>query len=162
MANGGKKMTEANIPHNTSRRDILRGAGVSLAGLAVAACSGEQVPPATADGISTKTIHDAEELAGISYTDAERAQMVSDLEARLDILKQLRSVEKPNALAPATVFEPRLPGVNYGITPNSKVTVSPTEPTARPADEDIAFATLTQLATWLGAGALTSRELTDI
>jgi Asp-tRNA(Asn)/Glu-tRNA(Gln) amidotransferase A subunit family amidase len=155
-------MTEATIPHTTSRRDILRGAGVSLAGLAVAACSGEKAPPATADGISTRTIHDAEELAGISYTDAEREQMVSDLEARLDILKQLRSVEKPNALAPATVFEPRLPGVNYGITPTSKVTVSPTGPAARPTDDDIAFATLTQLATWLGAGSLSSRELTDI
>ena len=155
-------MTEAQIPHNTSRRDILKGAGVSLAGLAVAACSGDKSPRATADGISTTTIRDAEELAGISYTDAEREQMVSDLEARLDILKQLRSVEKPNSLAPATVFDPRLPGVDYGIIPNSKITVSSYEVTARPANDDIAFATLTQLATWLGAGTLTSRELTDI
>ena len=155
-------MDETFSPNATSRRTLLLGAGAGLAGLAAAACSRTQEPAALPEGISATTIRDAETLTGITYTDAERAQMVADLEARLDALKQLREVDKPNSLAPATVFDPRLPGVDYSLSTTSSVSVMPYVSAAMPGEDDVAFASLTQLRTWLSAGAISSRELTDL
>ena len=153
------RIFDTNAP---SRRSLLLGAGAGLTGLAAAACSRKPEPAPVPEGISATTIRDAEALTGITYTDAERAQMVADLEARLGALKELRDVNKPNSLAPATVFDPRLPGVDYGLTDTSSVSVMPHVSAAMPGEEDVAFASLTQLRTWLSAGAISSRELTDL
>lgn len=155
-------MDQTFSPNATSRRNLLLGAGAGLAGLAAAACSRTPETAALPEGISATTIRDAETLTGITYTDAERAQMVADLEARLDALKQLREVDKPNSLAPATVFDPRLPGVDYRLTDTSSVSVMPHVSAAMPGEEDVAFASLAQLRTWLSAGAISSRALTEL
>ena len=155
-------MDQTFSPNATSRRNILLGAGAGLAGLAAVACSRKPEPAPVPEGITATKIQDAEALTGITYTDAERAQMVGDLEARLGALKQLREVDKPNSLAPATVFDPRLPGVDYGLPATSSVSVMPYVSAARPGDEDVAFASLTQLRTWPSAGVLSSRDLTDL
>ena len=78
-----------------SRRNLLLGAGAGLAGLAAAACSRKPEPAPAPEGITATTIRDAEALTGITYTDAERAQMVADLEARLGALQQLREKMSP-------------------------------------------------------------------
>ena len=56
------------------------------------------------------TLAAAERLFGIQYTDAERAQMRDNLADQIELAVRRRAVKLPNALPPATVFDPRLPG----------------------------------------------------
>ena len=62
--------------------------------------------------ITTETIAAAERLAGVDYGAAERAQVLAKIDEQLDWLRARRRRFAPdNGLGPATVFDPRLPGV---------------------------------------------------
>ena len=61
--------------------------------------------------ITTETIAAAERLAGVDYRAAERAQVLAKIDEQLDWLRARRSFTPGNRLGPATVFDPRLPGV---------------------------------------------------
>ncbi|MEE2877556.1 MAG: amidase [Pseudomonadota bacterium] len=148
------------MPDNT-RRDLLRIGAAGLAGLAAAGRAGAQ--EADAMTVSKSRIAEAEKLAGVTYTEAEREQMIPTLEDQLSAIQQLRAIEKPNTLAPAQVFDPRLPGTRYDLGGEGVLRVSPVAERPVPMDEaDIAFAPVTQLADWIKRGVLTSRRLTDI
>jgi Asp-tRNA(Asn)/Glu-tRNA(Gln) amidotransferase A subunit family amidase len=112
--------------------------------------------------ISTETIAAAERLAGVTYTAAERAQMLGTIAAPLELTLQRRGMALPAALPPATRFDPRLPGF---AMPSAGQFV-PDDGEAPPAVEEdtaaIAYAPLTTLARWLRARMLTSRRLTEI
>ena len=147
----------------TSRRDMLKVGAAGLAGLgAIAGRASAQ--EASQMGPSVSGIAEAEKLAGVNYTSAEREQMIPTLEEQLTAIQQLRALEKPNSLAPAQTFDPRLPGIAYdtGIGQDG-VELSPLAPGPLPNQEDdIAFAPVTQQAAWIKSGRLTSRRLTDI
>ncbi|MEO1135463.1 MAG: amidase, partial [Pseudomonadota bacterium] len=152
----------------TSRRDLLRGAALTgaIAGTgALGACAREDgAPPsddAVATDITTRTVAEAEKLQGISLTPQERAMMINDLEQRLETMAALRATEMPNDLAPALTFNPKLPRKSIPSQKN-ELTLSPV---ARdfPSDEnDVAFASIVELGTWLRAGAISSAQLTEI
>ena len=82
-------------------------------GTGLGACAAGE--PESAEVSTQDRIRAAEELLGVSYTDAERAMMVESLEERRETLQALRRFDKPNALAPATVFDPRLSGRDYAL-----------------------------------------------
>jgi Asp-tRNA(Asn)/Glu-tRNA(Gln) amidotransferase A subunit family amidase len=110
--------------------------------------------------IDDATIAAAERLFGIGYTDAERAQMRDNLVAQIDLAVRRRAIRPPNALPPATLFDPRLPGFAMPAQAMSNV---PLTALPLPADEaDIAFAPVRQLAAWLQSGVLTSTRLTRL
>ncbi|HYC05105.1 MAG TPA: amidase [Azospirillaceae bacterium] len=160
----------------TTRRGLLAGlagggAAVALAGTAAAqgapvaappvAAPPVKAPPATGGAITTADIAAAEKIAGVRYTEPERAQLLKGLEEQLDHLRALRSFHKPNDLAPATIFDPRLPGRAYPAQEGG-VRLAPAE-AGRPGNEaDIAFAPAANLAAWLASGALTSEALTRL
>lgn len=153
----------------TSRRELLRGAaltGVVAGAGTLGACTKEQEGAAADtsrdDSISTRTIAEAEKLQGISFTPAERAMMLEDLEGKLEELAALRAVDMPNTLAPALLFNPVLPGKSVGSQKN-ELKLGARTPRPLPSNEaDIAFASVAQQSVWLRAGAITSAELTDI
>lgn len=161
------------------RREVLASAA-SLALLPLAASLPERTtgsmptdddepnawPEADADAeITTAAIAAAERLAGISFTETERETIAATIGEQLAMLAaRLAAGELPNDLAPALVFS-ALPA---GTAP-SKVTpdgdpASLVERDAPPPtdDEDIAFAPISRLATWLRRGDLTSERLTRI
>jgi len=111
--------------------------------------------------ITAETIAAAERLLGVAYTDAERALMLDNIAAQIDLARQRRAVTLPVALPPATRFDPRLPGF---IMPD----VGPFSPAAAdapdlPEDEAaIAYAPVATLAAWMRARKLTSVRLTRI
>lgn len=145
----------------STRRDLLKIGAAGLTGLAAA--SRAQAQESGAETVTPSRIAEAEKLAGVSYTDTEREQMVSTLEDQLGAIQQLRAFEKPNDLAPAQTFDPRLPGKTYPTGAEGAVTTSPVAQRPVPMDEaDIAFASVLQLADWIRGGLLTSRRLTDI
>ena len=149
-----------------ARRAFLK---LSAAGavLASAACAAEapteSASPTDADGpVSGDDIARAEKLLGLEYTNDERAQLVGEFEDRLSQIAQLRDVDKPNTLAPATVFDPRLPGKTFREQPN-RVNIGPGYADDLPdADVDIAFASACQQAGWIRSRRITSARLTEI
>jgi len=113
-------------------------------------------------GIDVTTLAAAEKLLAVDYTASERAQLLESLERHLDMVRARRRFQPPNELAPASVFQPWLPGRPL---PSGDSTVKPSAVAATPlpaSDEDIAFAPVTRLAQWLRTRALTSERLTGV
>jgi Asp-tRNA(Asn)/Glu-tRNA(Gln) amidotransferase A subunit family amidase len=110
--------------------------------------------------ISAAALAAAEPLFGICYTEAERQLMLDNLAEQIAWAQQRRSVALPSALGPATRFDPRLPGFRPPELGPFQVT-----PAAAPLpdhDEDIAFAPLATLQSWLRSQKLTATRLTKI
>lgn len=153
----------------TSRRDLLRGAalgGISIGALGAcgrATTQGEHTAEATlSPEITTQSIAEAEKLQRITYTPAERAQLLENLETEIELTASVRAHRFSNDLAPALQFDPKLPGQSVGSQKN-RLTVFQVPTQALPNNEDdIAFASVAQQGAWLRSGALTSRELTEI
>ena len=140
----------------TTRRGVLALAAGAGAGLAAGANAQEAT-----GAIDARTLSCAEPLLGLSYTADEREQMLAGIEAWIGRAERLRAVEKPNELAPALTFDPRLPGKRYDM-PDGGVTGVARAP-ALPSDQsDIAYAPVWMQAQWLERGVLTSVELTEI
>ncbi len=109
-----------------------------------------------------ETIAAAEEVLGVRYTEAERTMMLGNLAPQIENAQLRRALVFPNDLAPATRFDPRLPGFR-ATAPQRPVRWSEPDPGPLPSDdEDIAFAPITHLSHWISSGQLTSRALTEI
>jgi hypothetical protein len=144
-------------PLNTRRTVLGLLAGAGAGGLAASAASARQQPP-----ITSETLSGAERMMGVSYTASEREQMLNGVEAWVSRAERLRAVEKPNDLAPALTFDPRLPGRTYRAQ-DTFVSGLPINAGPAPSDPaDIAYAPVWKQASWMAAGALSSVELTEI
>lgn len=111
--------------------------------------------------ITEATLAEAEKLVGVEFTPAERTQMLQGMADEAEGYKNRRSIELENALAPATVFDPRFPGIKLVANENKFVRSSKTEQLPS-NNEDIAFAPLTSLSYWIKTRKISSRRLTDI
>ena len=115
----------------------------------------------TQTDITLDTIAAAERLMGVSYTAAERQQMLDNLEGQIGSAIARRGVALANSVPMATRFDPRLPG--FAMPHGADVLFMSDVTAAMPeAEEDIAFAPITHLAVWIKSGTLTSRRLTQI
>jgi Asp-tRNA(Asn)/Glu-tRNA(Gln) amidotransferase A subunit family amidase len=111
--------------------------------------------------VSIADIESAERLVGIAYTAAERHQMVENLEGQIASAIARRKFRFDNSMPTASRFDPRLP--NFRMPAPGSPQFSRAAVRLLPEDEaDIAFASIGELAAWIGAGALTSRRLTEI
>jgi Asp-tRNA(Asn)/Glu-tRNA(Gln) amidotransferase A subunit family amidase len=143
----------------TTRRSILAVMAGGAAGLAGGSASAGRLQQ---DAITADTLACSESLFAVSYTDDERAQLVRSMENWTARAEALRAHAKPNTLAPAQSFDPRLPGRPVRAQAN-QVSGVPGQAGARPQTaEDIAFAPVWQQADWMARGLLSSVELTDI
>ena len=106
------------------------------------------------------TLDAAERLFGLRYTDDERVQMRDNLGSQVEHAVRRRAVRLPNALPPATLFDPRLPGFIMPAQPT--MNIPRTAPALPEADVDIAFAPVRHLSAWIAGGQLSSVRLTRI
>ncbi len=112
------------------------------------------------DDVSVHDIAAAERLLGTPQTEAERALMVPTLAAQRAAALRRRGFALPEALGPATRFDPRLPGF---VAPAPGPVVVPLPALPPPADETaIAFAPVVALAGWVRSGALSAVRLAEI
>ena len=111
--------------------------------------------------VSIADIEGAERLVGVAYTAAEREQMIGNLEGQIASAIARRKFRFDNSMPTASRFDPRLP--NFRMPAPGSLRFSRIPVRSLPTDEaDIAFASIGDLAAWIGAGALTSRRLTEI
>ena len=112
--------------------------------------------------ISLSDIEAAEKLVGIEYSRDERELMVDNLEDLIASAQARRKVIFPNALPPASTFDPRLPTT---VMPAERkpISVSKVDADSLPQnDTDIAYSPVTHLSEWIRSGQITSRRLVEI
>jgi Asp-tRNA(Asn)/Glu-tRNA(Gln) amidotransferase A subunit family amidase len=147
-----------------------RGAERGAAGAAEAPATPPAAPPAgggaDADAITAASIAEAEKLAGIRFTDAERAQLLRTVgELRAQLAARVAQGMLPNDLPPAEAFRAALPGrPAVRVTAKGDAATLPMMklPGARPTDDALRFATIPHLAALLRAQVVTSEQLTTL
>ncbi len=117
-----------------------------------------------ADEITPEHIRHAEVLAGLSFTDEERELMLSSLERARAGYASLREVELPNHVLPSLVFDPTVGGERAPeIAAPGPIAWQPAPHAPPPAtEEDLAFASVAELAALLRSRRVTSVELTRL
>ncbi|HEV7473044.1 MAG TPA: amidase family protein [Pyrinomonadaceae bacterium] len=120
--------------------------------------------------VTKDMLRQAEKLIGIELTDAQEAMALSNASANLDRYEALRKIDIPLDTEPATLFHPVLPGRNSNAgqsraSANSKPVKFKLSKTAAPpftSVEDLAFATLPQLAELVRTRKVSPVDLTKM
>ena len=133
-----------------TRRAFVSGAAVgSLTGL-----------PAMRTAEDTEDLAGAERLLGLEWSMEERALAAPRVVRHRGDLEQIRAFELDRDTPPALRFDP-LPATVASPRPGGGVEFT-AEATATQGEEDLAFASVHQLATLLRTRRVTSRQLTEL
>jgi Asp-tRNA(Asn)/Glu-tRNA(Gln) amidotransferase A subunit family amidase len=163
-----------------SRREFLAETSLAVLG-AAGVCRGQQqkqdelppgapstfgTAPAVGPQVSPATFAEAEKLVQIELTGAERAMAAGSWRTTMAYLYERRTGPRKVAfeptLAPASRWDPLLPGLK-AAPERDRFVRSNEDPGPLPThDEDIAFASMTQLSRWIERRKLTSERLTRI
>jgi Asp-tRNA(Asn)/Glu-tRNA(Gln) amidotransferase A subunit family amidase len=111
--------------------------------------------------ITKQMIAQAEQLAGLEFTDAERELMLEDVNENLEAFEKLRTVSIPNEVYPALRFDPTLPG---STLPAARGAFRRTrQPVTRPSDDrQLSFLPVAELAELVRTRQVSSVELTRL
>ena len=163
-----------------SRRSFLATTSLGLFGAAAALRSQAQtasnLPPGAPSAFGTgpevgpevtpATFAEAEKLVQVQLTDAERAMAGESWRRTMASLYERRTGPRKLALettlAPASRWDPVLPGMHVRATQDRFIRGHADLAPLPARDEDIAFASVTQLSQWIEHRKLTSERLTHI
>jgi Asp-tRNA(Asn)/Glu-tRNA(Gln) amidotransferase A subunit family amidase len=155
-----EKVSQSADNAGKSRRAFLASVGgLGVAGPLFASALFEK---AQEGGVITKeTIIEAEKLAGLEFTDAERELLLEDIGELVKSYEEIRKLNIGNEIAPALDFNPVPAGSVLPEQP--KPSGLPAESVDRPASEaELAFMPVTKLAQLMRERKITSTELTKI
>ena len=163
-----------------SRRQFLTHAPLALLGAAVASYGQDQKPAELPPGappafgtaaavgpqVSPATFAESEKLVEVEFSSDELAQAAGNWRSAMAPVYERRvgprKVALEATLAPGTRWNPVMPGEKDGPA-KAEFVRSETDPGPLPThDEDIAFATVTQLSLWIRQRKLSSERLTQI
>ena len=162
-----------------SRREFLAASSLTLLGgmvrISQAQVSNEMPPgspsafgtgPDVGPEVTTTTFAEAEKLVQVTMTAPDRAQAAGNWRKSMAPLYERRvgprKMVLESTLAPATKWNPILPGEKPAPR-RDRFVRSNTNPGAVPSrDEDIAYAPVTQLSRWIESRQLSSERLTQI
>ncbi|MFZ2146858.1 MAG: amidase family protein [Sedimentisphaerales bacterium] len=120
--------------------------------------------------ITKEMLQDAEQIAGLEFTDQERDLMVEGLNEHLKRYEKIREVQLDNSVAPAIQFNPVAPGFETkrraaSLTGLTGLPIKASKPgkAKRPSDiEELSFWTITNLAGLIKSRKVSSLELTNM
>jgi len=111
--------------------------------------------------VTREMIAQAEAIAGLSFTDEQREQMLRGLNQNVQSYTRIRQVELPNAVPPALRFDPNPPGAPPPAPARAKARARRPPRVRRPERlEEVAFWPVTHLAELVRTRQVTSTELT--
>jgi Asp-tRNA(Asn)/Glu-tRNA(Gln) amidotransferase A subunit family amidase len=166
-----------------SRREFLTKTSMSLLGAAMMtntaeAKTGRQTPstpgappafgtaPPVGPVVTPATFTEAEKLMQVELTPAELAQAAGNWQQSMAPLYERRQGPKKMALTdtdvPATLWNPAIPQATIGVGRDIFAGTGGRDIPLPASDEDIAFASTTQLSHWIQARKITSERLTQI
>jgi Asp-tRNA(Asn)/Glu-tRNA(Gln) amidotransferase A subunit family amidase len=163
-----------------SRRQFLAATSLTLLGAAAVSLSKAQVAtdlppgspsafgtgPAVGPDVTVSTFAEAEKLVQVPMSDAERVMAAASWRKTMAGLYERRTGPRKLALeatlAPGSRWDPVLAGQKT-LPPRDRFIRSAADPGPLPTnDEDIAFASVTQLSRWIENRKLSSLRLTNI
>jgi Asp-tRNA(Asn)/Glu-tRNA(Gln) amidotransferase A subunit family amidase len=113
--------------------------------------------------ITKEMMSNAEKLIGIELTDAQETMALPGVNRSLDSFEVVRKIDVPLDTEPAVVFHPELPGFHVKRAPaKTKFRFGRNEPAPFKSVEDLAFATVSQLAELIRTKKVSSVELTQM
>ena len=116
--------------------------------------------------VSAGTFAEAEKLAQVTLTDAQRAMAASSWRTSMAFLLERRAgprkVPIDASVAPGTKWNPALPNEKTGPSRDRFVRSAADSAPLPSNDDDIAFAPVTRLSRWIETKKLTSTRLTNI
>jgi Asp-tRNA(Asn)/Glu-tRNA(Gln) amidotransferase A subunit family amidase len=116
--------------------------------------------------VRTSTFVEAEKLVQVTMSPEHRAQAAGNWRESMAAVYERRTgprkVEIGYEDVPATVWNPRLPGLNVPTYPPQVIDDIVSVPALPKSEEDIAFAPLTWLSEWVRTKQITSERLTNI
>src|SRR5216684_7881746 len=120
----------------------------------------------TGPAVTPETFAEAEKLMQVTMTPAERQQAADTWRTSLAQYLERRTGPRKVALAatdsPAALWNPMLPGITVTPSRDQFVRSKPDGAPLPSADDEIAFAPVTQLSRWIESKKLTSERLTNI
>ena len=138
---------------------LFPGALYTLAAQAQEAGSANK--PAEKPKITPEMIDQAAAIAGITVTSDQVQMMLETLNHRQSTYDKIRKLHLPNSVAPAFIFDPLPPGAKVD-TEKHKPIYSKTVATMPPNIEDLAFATVPELADLVRRRKVSSLDLTQM
>src|SRR5690349_11997774 len=166
-----KKSKQRNAKHentNVDRRNFVK----TLPALGIASVAASSIPlntlaqtptpsptpspsPTPAPRITKEMMHQAEKLIGIELTDAQEAMALAGVNRNLDSYEAIRKVDVPLDTEPAIAFHPSRAKKEL-YTPKTKFRFGNTEAPPFKSVDELAFATVPQLAELIRTRHLTS------
>ncbi len=120
-------------------------------------------PSPTPLRIAKDDLRHAEKIIGIELTDAQETMALRGVNTNLDSYEVVRKLNIPLDTEPAIVFHPALPGFHIKRAPSKiKFRFGRNEPAQFKSVEDLAFATVPQLAELIRTKKISSVELTKM
>jgi Asp-tRNA(Asn)/Glu-tRNA(Gln) amidotransferase A subunit family amidase len=111
--------------------------------------------------ITKETVACAEEIAGMKFSDEQRAMLVENLKRQQRAIEALHKVLPGNDVAPALHFDPVPSGVTIEVPPQRPIVRSRVPVVAVPGDlEELAFQPVTVLSELVRTRKITSQQLT--
>jgi Asp-tRNA(Asn)/Glu-tRNA(Gln) amidotransferase A subunit family amidase len=122
--------------------------------------------PAFGPEVTTNTFAQAEKLVQFPMTESERAEAAESWRRTLASVYERRvgprKLPLEDGLAPATTWNPAIPGVKVEVQTDKFVRSTVAGDSLPANDADVAFAPVTQLSHWIENRKLTSERLTRI
>ena len=164
-----------------SRREFLTKTSMSLLGAAMAGKVGEaqvQTPstpgappafgtaPPVGPAVTPATFIEAEKLMQVELTPGELAEVAGNWQQSMAPVYERRQGPKKMALAdtdvPATIWNPAIPQVSIGVGRDIFVGTGGHDVPLPESEDEIAFASATQLSRWIQGRKITSERLVQI
>ncbi len=118
-------------------------------------------PSPTPGRIKKDDLEHAEKIIGIELTDKHREMALTGVNTNLDRYEAVRGIDVPLDTEPAVLFHPQLPGFHVKrASVKTKFRLGRNEPAQFKSVEDLAFATVPQLAELIRTRRVSSVELT--
>ena len=171
-----KKKTKRNSKTSVSRRHFVKVIpALGIAGVAAtrtpfdalaqtASPSATPTPapsPTPAPRITREMMHQAEKLIGLEFSDAQEAMALGGVNRNLDSYEAIRKVDVPLDTEPAIAFHPSRARKELYV-PKTKFRFGKVEAPQFKSVEDLAFATVPQLAELLRTRRVSATELTKM
>jgi len=162
-------------PTSINRRTFVKllpaagAAGLTVANLPLKAIAQTPTPtplpsprPSPTPGRITKDMmHNAEKLIGIEFNDKQEDMALGGVNRALDSYEVVRKIDVPLDTEPAIVFHPALPGFHVKrASAKTKFKFGKNAPAQFKSVDDLAFATVPQLAELIRTKKVSSVELT--
>ena len=112
--------------------------------------------------ITVEMIAEAEQIAGLEFSDEQRLLMLEDLNEQLGQIISMREEALPNSVMPAVQLNLRAAGIEVPSVASTRTTWEPEAIALPDNEEDIAYLPVTQLSGLIKSRAISATDLTRL